>query len=56
MIPVPPKPGLTQLPLECDWGFCSRIAVNWRWSTEHNLWLPVCKRHLTGEHMTGAPV
>ena len=50
------KPLLNQLPFECDWGYCSRMAVNWRWSDAVNMWLPVCMNHLEGPHMEGPPV
>jgi hypothetical protein len=34
------------LPLEacCDWGWCGRPGVAWRWSEEYRCWLVVCSR------------
>ncbi len=33
----------------CDWGFCDRLAVSWRWACYLNGdpmgWLPVCDGH-----------
>ncbi len=29
----------------CDWGGCSNVSVEWRWSVELSGWLPVCLTH-----------
>lgn len=29
----------------CDWGRCSALAIDWRWDSNLQIWLPVCDRH-----------
>lgn len=36
------------LPFDCDWGYCSGTAVEWRFSEEKQQWLPVCTEHRYG--------
>lgn len=43
----PPAAGLAGP--ECDWGHCSAVAVEWRWSVELSEWLPVCLTHSRSE-------
>lgn len=37
-------PGALPLQAGCDWGWCNRPGVAWRWSEDFGLWLVVCVR------------
>lgn len=37
-------PGALALEAGCDWGWCDRPGIAWRWCAEMRLWLVVCAR------------
>lgn len=43
----PPRPSDDDA-TSCDWGGCDRPGWTWRWSDEHDEWLPVCHLHQEG--------
>ena len=38
-----PRNVYADLELGCDWGWCNRTGVAWRWCAAMKLWLVVCR-------------